>query len=186
MNLKEELEKATRQEARKFRFERDIVKSRPLQRELIQLCFDDDQEMSVKACWLFESVYLHRVRIFPYIFPTLVENVHRLKHDSAKRPMLRVLYNFLERTRFPIAFGYPFRSIITPEKKEKIIEVCFDWLIGNEKVAIKAYAMRILELIGKDSDWVYPELTLILQENMEKHSAAYKAAAKDVLKKMRR
>lgn len=186
MNLKEELDKITPQEAKKFQFKRDIVKSRPLQRDLIQLCFDEDQKLSVKACWVFESIYLHRFKIFTYVLPTFVDNLHRLKHDSAKRPMCRVLYNFIEQSRFPIPFGYPFRSILTPEKKEKIIEFCFDWLIGDEKVALKAYSMRILEIVGKDSDWVYPELAVILQENMEHHSAAYKAAAKDVLQKMRR
>ena len=68
-----------------------------------------------------------------------------------------------------------------------ITESCFDWLIKPEvKVATKAYAMRALYLLGKNDDWIYPELENILPLGFPQHSAGYQAAAKDVLTKIKK
>ena len=44
--------------------------------------------------------------------------------------------------------------------------------------------MRSLFLLGKQFDWIYPELKLTLEQDYAKHSAAYKAAARDILKQI--
>ena len=62
-----------------------------------------------------------------------------------------------------------------------MIEVGFDWLIGNQKVAVKVYAMEMLFLLGKNIDWVRQELQLIIELNITKESAAYKARGKKIL-----
>ena len=54
-------------------------------------------------------------------------------------------------------------------------------MISNHKVATKAYSMNALFLFGKNYDWVHQELKLILQQNISKESAAYKARGKMTL-----
>ncbi|MFY7729978.1 MAG: hypothetical protein ACOVRN_10710, partial [Flavobacterium sp.] len=77
-------------------------------------------------------------------------------------------------------------ATLSAQQKELITEACFDWLINPDgKVANKAYAMRTLYILGKDTEWVYPELKRILSEDFSAHSAAYKAAAKELLQKMK-
>ena len=68
----------------------------------------------------------------------------------------------------------------------QIVDSSFEWLTGDCKVASKAYAMRILYEAGKLKTWIYPEMEIILESGYPKHSAAYKSAAKDVLKKIRK
>ncbi|MEO8774086.1 MAG: hypothetical protein ABI263_06745 [Gelidibacter sp.] len=41
---------------------------------------------------------------------------------------------------------------LTLSHREKIIEVCFDWMINDEKIAPKAYAMNSLYLLGHEFD----------------------------------
>jgi len=66
----------------------------------------------------------------------------------------------------------------------QITEGCFQWIISDEKVAVKAYAIRALYQTGKLLPWVYPELIPVLQHGFSEHSAAYKAVSKEVLGKI--
>ncbi|MGB3152866.1 MAG: adenylosuccinate lyase, partial [Maribacter sp.] len=61
---------------------------------------------------------------------------------------------------------------------------CFDWLIGNHKVAAKAYSMTCLLFLGRKFDWIHPELKLVLEQNYASGSAAYKARARMTLAKI--
>jgi hypothetical protein len=54
-------------------------------------------------------------------------------------------------------------------------------MISDQKVAVKAFTMNFLFLFGKNSDWVYNELKLIIQQNIMDGSAAYKARGKITL-----
>ena len=77
-------------------------------------------------------------------------------------------------------------SILTKLKEEQIIESCLDWLINDSvKVATKAYSIRALHKLGKKNDWIDPELRRILTDDYYKHSYAYKAVAREILKKIK-
>jgi hypothetical protein len=81
---------------------------------------------------------------------------------------------------------YKKKEIQLSEKHlEEIIESSFDWLINDIKVAPKAYSMRTLYLLGQQHDWIHPELKTIITKDFPNHSAAYKAVAKEVLKKIK-
>jgi len=67
---------------------------------------------------------------------------------------------------------------------EKLTEVNFDWLITNDKVATKAYAMESLHLLGKAFKWVHPELKVILNRGIPDHTMAYTARARHILNKI--
>ncbi|SHI76303.1 hypothetical protein SAMN04488096_104150 [Mesonia phycicola] len=71
---------------------------------------------------------------------------------------------------------------LQPKDQEKIISICFDWLITPQKMAPQAYSMLTLYLLGKENDWVHPELKSILEQNYASGSAGYKARARQILK----
>jgi hypothetical protein len=74
---------------------------------------------------------------------------------------------------------------LSESHEKKIIETCFDWLIQDKKVATKVYSMRTLFLFGKKHPWINEDLKTILSQDYFKHSAAYQAAAKDILRKLK-
>jgi hypothetical protein len=47
------------------------------------------------------------------------------------------------------------------------------------------YAMRTLYLLGNHYNWILPELKTIITKDYPNHSSAYKAVAKEVLKKIK-
>jgi hypothetical protein len=74
---------------------------------------------------------------------------------------------------------------LTDSHIQKITETCFDWLINDTKVASKCYSIRTLYLLGKHSGWIHSELKVILEKDYPGHSAAYKAVAREILKKIK-
>lgn len=78
------------------------------------------------------------------------------------------------------------KIILSENEEEKVIETCLDWLISDAKVAPKAYAMYTLSHFAKNHDWIAGELHNIIEKDFALQSAGYKAAAKEVLKKISR
>jgi len=146
---------------------------------LIDIMFASETKIAIKAAWILEIVCEKKIDCITQHLNYFTNHIGNLKHDSAVRPASKIC-NF-------IAIEYNSKNDILFKKKlnknhiDKIIETAFDWMISNHKVATKAYSMNALFLLGKNYDWVHHELKLILQQNISKESAAYKARGKITL-----
>ncbi|RTY88504.1 hypothetical protein [Flavobacterium sp. GT3R68] len=74
---------------------------------------------------------------------------------------------------------------LTETQQEKIIEICLDWLIRDERVAPKVYAMKTLGHFAQKNPWINEELRNIINKDYAGQSAGYKASAREVLKKLK-
>ncbi len=163
----------------------DMVLANPsLIPTLLAVAFDVDKQVSCRACWVLEFTSKEQVEwLLPYV-ETFLENAPKVHLDPAVRPIAKICEYLTESY-----FGNKpskVREGLTDQHLERIAELCFDWLINDEKVAVKAYSMRSLFLLGKKFDWIHPELKLILEENYHTGSAAYKARARHIFKWMER
>ena len=123
----------------------------------------------------------------PYIFPwmnTFTEYIERVHLESSVRPLAKIC-EYLCLSYFKKK-DLETQKVLTINHLEKITSVCFDWLIGDFKVAPKAYSITCLLLLGQKFKWIHPELKLILEQNYASGSAAYKARARMTLKKLNR
>ncbi|PZR23089.1 MAG: hypothetical protein DI539_03980 [Flavobacterium psychrophilum] len=146
--------------------------------DLLKIAFDVSDKNHHKACWICELVFETKIEWLSSYLDTFCGSLSLFKNESALRPISKICLFATEHDDVNNGF-------LQYNHKEQITEACFDWLINPEtKVATKAYSMRTLFLLGKKEDWIYPELTRILTEDASKHTAAYKAAAKDILKKI--
>ncbi|WP_121665469.1 hypothetical protein [Mesonia aquimarina] len=106
----------------------------------------------------------------------LAENA---KEDAIVRPMAKILErSAIEHESIKNTFR------LTQNEIEKIIAICFDWMITPQKVAPQAYSMQTLYILGKEQDWVHAELALILEQNYTSGSAGYKARSRKILQKI--
>ncbi|WP_036155023.1 hypothetical protein [Maribacter forsetii] len=147
---------------------------------LIEIIKDDIDPISCKAAWVLESlvkINLHYILIHITAF---IDSLKYISLESSVRPaskicQLLVINEFSEKS---------IKSIqkLTKNHLNDITEAAFDWLIGDYKVAPKAYSMTTLLLIGRRIKWIHPELQQILEQNYESGSAAYKARARMTLK----
>lgn len=146
---------------------------------LLQVAFNAQDKNHHKACWIMELVFENQISLLDAYLETFCIRLKDYTHDGAIRSVSKVCLFLANRWD-----AQPFT--LSAQQKELITEACFDWLINPDgKVANKAYAMRTLYILGKDTEWVYPELKRILSEDFSAHSAAYKAAAKELLQKMK-
>jgi hypothetical protein len=146
---------------------------------LVELAFDTKNKDSIKAAWVFEFVCAQKLELlYPYL-DYFTENLSSVSFDGAVRPISKIC-NFLA-INYSKSKPSIIKKYLNNTHINSIIETSFDWLIGNQKVAVKAYTMNTLFLFGKNYNWVHQELKLILEQNIAKESAAYKARGKITL-----
>lgn len=150
--------------------------------DLMAIVLDVKDKNYHKACWILELVYEKQIdRISPYL-DIFCETLSSYSHDGAVRSISKICmfsaHNYIQKQKSGECF-------LTEKQLELMVEACFDWLISDMKVASKAYSMRALFEFGKVKDWIYPELKVILTQDYANHTAAYKAACKDILKRIK-
>ncbi|TCK68949.1 hypothetical protein DFQ05_0459 [Winogradskyella wandonensis] len=149
---------------------------------LMELVFSEDKKIAPRASWIFEFAFKEDHSIILPHLDYFVSNLSTLKLDSATRPCAKVvdiLMDLYYKKKHPNVIKY-----LTQHHKEKITEACFDWLIRDEKVAVKAYSMNSLYLLGMEFDWIHPELKTIIERDYHTQSAGFKAKSRHILKWM--
>lgn len=144
---------------------------------LLDRGFNENDENHFKALWILEFHARANIHLLEVKIPFILINIPKIKHDSGIRALAKILQYCL------IKFDQN-NFAITSEQTEIITEICFDWLISNQKVAVKSYAMDCLYILGKKIDWIYPELTTIIEKDKYLHSCSYKVTANRILKKI--
>ena len=157
-------------------FIRDYVFENPEKLQyLMEIGLNEKDKIHIKACWSLELILEIKLELILPFLDDFLAKIGHYKDDSAIRSISKICM-FLSKSK----------TIKLSENQEtKIIETCLDWLIQDEKVAAKAYSMITLYNFGKKYSWINEELKTILSQDFFKHSAAYKAAAKEILKKLK-
>lgn len=147
---------------------------------LMEIALNTEHKNHHKACWIAELVFEANLQLLESYLSDFCKTLCSYKHEGAIRSVSKICL-------FAVSLNQKEPGLLTPEQLQQITEACFDWLIDPDgKVAAKAYAMRALYIIGKKQEWIYPELSQILSQDFPQHTAAYKSAAKDILRKIAR
>lgn len=152
-----------------------VLKNSDTMPDLIAIGTDLNNKNHYKAVWIIEMLAEHSAKILIPFVEIICETMAHYKHESAIRGMSRVAY-FLSTSK---------EIALTANQKEKLIEICLDWFIGDAKVAPKVYAMYTLCHYAQKEDWIKEELRQIIDKDYLTQSAGYKAAAREVLKKIK-
>ena len=150
-----------------------------LMKPLIEIAHEDKNPISSRACWVLEFVVKQRpFYLFPYL-DLFAQNLNKVRLDSSVRPLAKICE--ILTTLYFSDKEKETQKYLSDVHLERIATAAFDWLIGEYKVASKAYSMTTLYLLGRKFDWIHPELRLVLEQNYVKGSAAYKARARQTL-----
>lgn len=150
---------------------------------LLEILFMVDDKVSCRAAWVFEFACTADISTSYKHLDYFTENINRVHLDPAVRPVAKVCelliadYYHKDKTAT--------QDVLSTEHRERITETCFDWMISEQKVAVKAYSMSSLYLLGKEFDWIHPELLIILERDFAKQSAAFKARARHIIKRLK-
>lgn len=147
---------------------------------LLDVVFDNQLKFSYKAAWILEFTCSKNINILEPYLDIFCSKIKDVTHDSAKRPMAKIC-ELLTLNHYKPK-NDTIRLVLTANHKTQLTECCFDWMIQVEKVAVKAYAMHTLFLLGTEIDWIHPELKTILEKDFVSQSAAFKARSRHILK----
>lgn len=151
---------------------RDFILENPqFLNSLVAFSTDLNNKNHYKGVWIIEMIAEKQTEmLLPYI-DTICETVSKYKTDSAIRGMSRVVF----------FIGTSKKITLTEIQEEKLIEISLDWLIRDERVACKVYAMQTLCHFGEKHNWINDELKLIINKDYLNQSAGYKVVARKVL-----
>ena len=161
-----------------------VINNPELLPKVMDILFNVDDKVSYRAAWLMEFVAREDLNaILPHL-DRFTKEMHKIHLDPAVRPVAKICEYLIE--AYYHKDPNKIKQVLTPEHKERIIELSFDYLITDQKIAPKAYSMGTLYLLGKDYDWIHPELILILERDFHSGTAGFKARARRLLSKMKR
>ncbi len=155
--------------------------------ELIRLCFDTNFSAHHKAFWILEIVLERNLNyLLPYI-DDFLPHLSRLKNDSAIRPAAKIC-RWIVRA-YAVKREKVWNETLSQKNLEQLLEVTFDWLIGSNKVAAKAYSMDSVlwlgYLKGETFSWIHPELKQVIMTNINQESPAYQTQGKRILNELK-
>ncbi|CAM1340691.1 adenylosuccinate lyase [Tenacibaculum amylolyticum] len=159
----------------------NIVLEQPeLIEDLVNITFDTENKLSIKAAWILEWICTHHG--VNYIHPYLsffTQNLHTVTLDSAIRPCAKICEHLA--TAYTSKNDTETKHVLADTHIDLIIETGFDWLITEQKIAVKAYTMNTLFLFGKTKDWVHPELDHIIRTKVIHESKGCAARGRKIL-----
>lgn len=150
--------------------------------DLLDFCYDLKSDISYKSCWILEFVVKENLSLLYPEIDRFCDQLEHITRDQSLRPMAKIcemLVDAYYKKKSPVI-----KQVLTQKHKEQITANCFDWLITDQKVACKAYSISSLYALGTEFEWIHPELEIILREGYNKHTAAFKARARQYLTKL--
>ena len=157
-----------------------VLQNPKLVKTLVEITFDVDNKLSIKAAWVLEWICAHHgiEHILPFL-NILTQNIAKVHFDSAIRPCAKICEQLA--TAYASKVVNEVQQKLTQEHIDLIIETGFDWLISKQKIAVKAYTMTTLYFFGLQKDWVHSELEHIIQTKVIHESKGCAARGKHVL-----
>ena len=122
-----------------------------------------------RAVWVLELCDANHPQLCTPYLPEFAAQLEKPGHQAIHRHLAKIL------ARHPIP----------GELQGTLYDLCLRWLIsGDEPVASKVHCMEIALSIARGNADLEAELAFVLNDQMEFNSAAFKARAKKVLRKL--
>lgn len=138
--------------------------------ELIELFLKDEYRVVQLAAWPMSCVAEAHPEMIRKHLPRLVKNLERTDtHPAVRRNTIWLL-----------------QHIEIPEKYQgQVMNLCFEYIADpQEKAAVKAFSLTVLENLSKLYPEIRPELKTIIEERMDMETAAFTSRARKILKKL--
>ncbi len=136
--------------------------------QLFDIFLNDEHRVVQRAAWPVSYCVEAHPRLINEHFGSLVKKLQEPGiHDAVKRNSTRLL-----------------QHVNIPEEWQgPIMNICFDYVTSpGEAVAIKAFSLTVLANLAKYYPEIIPEIKLVIADQLEEQSLAFKGRAKKILK----
>lgn len=160
----------------------ELIEHPELVGALINEIHIEDKAGTFNASWVFD--HLMRKKLV-YLLPFIEEFTSRLDNltsESCIRPIAHVCEMLCE--SYFVNNDSVFINSMKKNHLEFMVNTCFDWLIGEHKMAAKVFSMTSLLYLGQKFEWIHPELKMVLESTVPNGSAGYKNRGEKTLDKL--
>lgn len=136
--------------------------------ELFDLFLTNDPCINQRSSWPLSYCVDKHPQLIQKHIGKLVKNLHKPKlHDAVKRNTIRIL-----------------QDITIPKKLHgEVMNICFDYITDpNEKPAIKAFSLTVLQNLSRIYPDIRNEIKVIIEERWDNESPAFRSRARKILK----
>mgnify|MGYP001258166669 FL=1 len=136
--------------------------------QLFSLFIGNDPLLAQRASWPLGYAAVANPCLIDKHFKELLENVKKKGvHNAIKRNTVRIL-----------------QDISIPEDFQgDVMNLCFDYLMSpEEKPAIKAFSLTVLQNLSVQYPEILPELRTIIQDRWDFESKAFQSRARKILR----
>ena len=169
MGLREQI-LAEHSKAQTNRIIRWVGRSQARMDELVRLFLAGEYRVTQRAGWPLSYCAQKNPELIRKHIPKLIRNLKTPGlHDAVKRNTVRLLQDI------PV----PVRS------QGELMNICFEYLASpDETVAVKVFAMTILEKLSRIYPDIRQELKWIIEERWDYETAAFHARGRKILKQL--
>jgi hypothetical protein len=135
--------------------------------ELFQLFLCDEYRVVQHAAWPLSYAVINHPQLIKKHFTKLIANLGKPGiHAAVKRNTMRLL-----------------QDIDIPKKYHgRIMDACFKYIATpTEPVAVKAFSLTVLERLSFHYPDIIPEIKLLIEENYDSQTPAFRVRAKKFL-----
>ncbi len=135
--------------------------------DLFELFLNDEYRVTQRAAWPLSYSVIAHPGLITKNFSKLIDNLKKpALHNAVKRNSIRLM-----------------QHISIPEKFHgEVMEICFSYVESpTEAVAIKAFSLTVLGNLSKQYPEILSEVKLLIEEQWQHQTAAFKSRAKKLL-----
>jgi hypothetical protein len=139
-------------------------------KELIDLFFKGEYRITQRAAWPLSYCVRHHPELIGPYYRRLLDNLERKDiHVAVVRNTVRLL-----------------QDVSIPKRWHgRVMSICFDFIAEPEtSIAVKAFALTILSDLSQEYPEIRAELRLIIDEQWQHSTPAFRTRARKALKRM--
>lgn len=136
--------------------------------ELVSIFLNDEYRLVQRAAWPLSYCVTAHPNLIKKHLKRIIQNLKKPGiHNAVKRNTVRLL-----------------EVVVIPKPLHgEVMDTCFQYIADpKEMVAVKAFSLTVLGNLAKQYPAIIPELKLIIDDQWQHETAAFKSRAKKLLK----
>ena len=138
--------------------------------QLMNIFTGTDKKLVQRAAWPMSYVGIAHPQLVKKHFPALIKQLAApATHNAVRRNCMRL-----------------FQEVEIPRRYQgAVMNACFNYITNpQEKPAVKAFSLTVLENLAKQYPDILPEIKLIIHEQWDRESPAFRVRAKKMMRTM--
>ena len=135
-------------------------------------CSAEQKRTHIVAAWVLEKYSLEKLHLLRPLFSSFISGVAQQKHESKRRPMIKLLYHYCRDKKR--------RESIDKKQRDQIVALCFDYMLEAEKAAALAFSMKTLHFFRDHEDWIEGELKAYIEQRLPNSSPGFRSVVRQI------